>query len=176
MQTGMRAQEAKGYYSEREFDFSKFSAAREQILELGRACIAKGHRNFSVLNLLWAGIAEHARDWGCRYLLGCSSYTTQDEAVGASVWHQLRSEHLAPTEWQTKPHAAFTCGLQSVAEVPPAVPRLLAAYLSLGARLCGPPAIDKDFKTIDFLTWLDLESPRLRALQARGRFLPRGLV
>jgi putative hemolysin len=30
--------------------------------------------------------------------------------------------------------------------------------LSLGAAICGPPAIDREFKTIDFLTWMDLEA------------------
>jgi putative hemolysin len=27
----------------------------------------------------------------------------------------------------------------------------------LGATIAGPPAIDREFKTIDFLTWMDLE-------------------
>jgi putative hemolysin len=27
----------------------------------------------------------------------------------------------------------------------------------VGAKICGPPAIDREFKTIDFLTLLDLE-------------------
>jgi putative hemolysin len=40
--------------------------------------------------------------------------------------------------------------------VPPPTPRLFRSYLELSARLCGPPAIDRDFRTIDFLTLLDL--------------------
>jgi putative hemolysin len=36
-------------------------------------------------------------------------------------------------------------------------PRLLRGYLALGAKLCGPPALDRRFQTIDFLTMLDLE-------------------
>ena len=50
-------------------------------------------------------------------------------------------------------------------------PKLLSAYLALGAGVCGPPAIDREFRTIDFLTWLDVESPALLAMQARGRFV-----
>ncbi|HAY37403.1 MAG TPA: hypothetical protein DCY57_10620 [Bacteroidetes bacterium] len=34
-------------------------------------------------------------------------------------------------------------------------PRLMRAYLSLGALICSPPAIDRKFKTIDFLTVFD---------------------
>jgi len=47
------------------------------------------------------------------------------------------------------------------------IPKLLRAYLTLGAKICGPPALDRQFKTIDFLTLLDLE--RLHPL-ARQRF------
>lgn len=37
-------------------------------------------------------------------------------------------------------------------------PRLFSAYLSVGASIAGPPALDYDFKTIDFLTILDIEN------------------
>jgi putative hemolysin len=36
--------------------------------------------------------------------------------------------------------------------------RLLRAYLAIGAKICGPPAIDREFGTIDFLTLLDLHA------------------
>ena len=31
-------------------------------------------------------------------------------------------------------------------------------YISLGERICGTPALDREFKTVDFLTILDLAS------------------
>jgi putative hemolysin len=169
MQTGPRAHEALGYYSEREFDFGPFEIARPQILELGRACIHARHRNFTVLNLLWKGIATYARDHGARYLMGCSSLTTQDPAEGVAA-HTKLAPHWAPSQWQTQPVARFACPVPSVDVPSPRIPRLLSAYLALGAAICGPPALDREFRTIDFLTWLDVESPALRAVQARGRF------
>jgi len=45
------------------------------------------------------------------------------------------------------------------------VPKLLSAYLSLGAKICGAPAIDREFKTIDFLTFLDLASLPAKTVQ-----------
>jgi putative hemolysin len=169
MQTGRQAQHGLGYYSEREFDFAPFEAQRSQILELGRACIHQRHRNFAVLNLLWKGIAAHARDHGARYLMGCSSLTSQDAAVGAAAYARLAS-HLAPTAWRTTPHAAFACPLREAPQQAAHIPRLLSAYLTLGACICGPPALDREFRTIDFLTWIDVESPALVAMQRRGRF------
>jgi putative hemolysin len=47
-------------------------------------------------------------------------------------------------------------------------PRILTAYLALGAAICGPPAIDRQFGTIDFLTVLDLEHVPARAA---GKYL-----
>ena len=37
------------------------------------------------------------------------------------------------------------------------MPKLLKTYLAIGARICAPPAWDREFGTIDFLTLLDLE-------------------
>jgi putative hemolysin len=172
MQTGLQASRHLGYYAEQAFDFTPFESFRAQILELGRACIAANHRNFTVLNLLWRGIAAHAKTQGCRYLMGCSSLAGCDPAVGAAAWARLRSSNLAPDAWRTEPRAPHGCPLNDAAPSAPPLPRLLAAYLALGAAVCCPPALDLAFGTIDFLTWLDLQTPRLQHLQARGRFLP----
>lgn len=169
LQTGPRAAAALGYYSQREFDLAPFEAMRPQILELGRACIHHEHRSFAVLNLLWKGIGAYAQQRGARYLLGCSSLTAQDPALGAAAWAQLQA-HLAPAAWRTLPQAALACDLARQASPPPRIPRLLSAYLALGAVICGPPAIDRDFRTIDFLTLLDVQSAAVQAMQQRGRF------
>jgi putative hemolysin len=49
------------------------------------------------------------------------------------------------------------------------IPKLLKTYIAVGARICGAPAWDREFGTIDFLTLLDLAqlSPA-----AKHRFLP----
>lgn len=166
LQTGRRAAQGPGYYSEREFEFAPFEPLRAQLVELGRACIRADHRNFTVLNLLWKGIAAYAQQRGARFLIGCSSLTTQDTAVGAAAYAALQA-HLAPPMHRTRPVADFACPLEVVADQPPKTPRLLAAYLALGAAICGPPAIDRAFKTIDFLTFVDLDSPALMALRRR---------
>lgn len=168
LQTGRMAAANRGYYSEQEFDFSPFEAVRQEVIELGRACVHRAHRNLNVLGLLWKGIADYARERGGRYLCGCSSLTSQDPRDGASVYAELCRKHLAPTRFRTRPTARYECSLAHLAEQPPKVPKLLRAYLSVGAKICGPPAIDSEFKTIDFLTLLDLED--LQA-SARSKFL-----
>jgi putative hemolysin len=157
LQTGLTAARQRGYYSAQEFDFQPFESIRAELIELGRACVHPAHRNLVVLGLLWKGIANYARGHGARYLCGCSSLTSQEPAVGASVFTSLCRHHLAPLRFRTQPLPEYDCPLEELAEEAPKIPKLLRAYLSLGATICGPPAIDRQFKTIDFLTLLDLE-------------------
>lgn len=153
-----------GYYSEQEFHFFPFETMREQIVELGRACIHRGHRSTEVLHLLWRGIARYALANGGRYMMGCCSLTSQDPEMGHAVYKSLTSYMVEPM-LQTSPTDAFTMpvSVESMMEV--RAPKLLRAYLTIGAKICGAPAIDREFKTIDFLTLLDLQTlhPRMAA-------------
>lgn len=158
LQTGANAAAYHGYYCEQEFEFSKFEGTRREIIELGRACVQREHRNLVVLGLLWKGIADYARLHGGRYLLGCSSLTSQDPRVGASAYNEMYRRHLAPAEWRTRPRPEYDCPLEQLAADAPKLPKLLRAYLGIGAKICGPPALDRNFKTIDFLTLLDLQT------------------
>jgi len=165
LQTGWNAGKKLGYYCAQEFDFAVFEPQRNEIVELGRACVHRQHRNLIVLGLLWKGIADYAKERGARYLLGCSSITSQDPAVGASAYSELCRKNLVVAAWRTKPLPAYECELATVTEEKTEIPKLLRAYLAIGAKICGPPALDRRFQTIDFLTFVDLEtlSPATRA-------------
>ena len=157
MQTGNTAV-TLGYYSAQEFEFEVFEPYRSEMIELGRACVHPQHRNLVVLGLLWKGVIDFARQRSARYLIGCSSMTTQDPVVGATAYADVCRKHLAPTAWRTRPLASHDCPLTQLSAEPVKIPKLLRAYLSLSAKICGPPALDRQFKTIDFLTLLDLET------------------
>jgi putative hemolysin len=186
MQSGTTAGRNLGYYSEQEFSFAPYEPLRAGILELGRASIDRKHRTPEVLTLLWRGIAQYATDMGLRYLVGCSSLTSKDPAEGWQMYRHLEQYRVSP-EFATEPTAAYACPMeQEGAEaqplhlhqdpslpVPPLpiqvkVPKLLKTYMALGARISGPPAWDREFGTIDFLTLLDLKSI---SPPARNRFL-----
>ena len=109
------------------------------------------------LGLLWQGVAQYGRRHGTRYFVGCSSLTSQDQSVGAAAYHELSRDHLVEPALRTEPLPAFRCSLDTPATTPPKIPKLLRAYLSFGAKICGAPAIDREFGTIDFLTVVDME-------------------
>lgn len=166
LQSGVEAGLKLGYYSEQEFDFTPFESVREEIIELGRACVAREHRNQSVLGLLWRGIAQYAQMHGGRYLVGCSSLTSRDPDEGLAVYSQLASSHLVAPGWRTSPQPGMECKATAGAPVVEArIPRLMAAYLAVGATICGEPALDREFGTVDFLTWLDLRAMPERVMR-----------
>jgi putative hemolysin len=187
MQSGDNAKRNLGYYSEQEFNFAPYEPLRSGILELGRASIDREHRTPEVLTLLWRGIAQYATDMGLRYLIGCSSINSKNPADGWTVYRQLE-HYVVPPELKTVPTAAYACsepsaldctgtapGIGSEAQAasvpavePVKVPKLLKTYLAIGCRIGGPPAWDREFGTIDFLTFLDL---KLVSSSARNRFL-----
>ena len=190
MQSGLSAARNLGYYSEQEFSFAPYEPLRAGILELGRASIDREHRTPEVLTLLWRGIAQYANDMGLRYLIGCSSLNSNDPAEGWRMYRHLE-HYRVPPEFETASAAAYACPphtnvethiethsggtpgastqpLPPQAETPVKVPKLLKTYLAIGARIAAPPAWDREFGTIDFLTLLDLE---LLSAAARNRFL-----
>ncbi len=195
MQSGETAARHQGYYSGQEFNLAPYEPLRPGILELGRASIDREHRTPEVLMLLWRGIAQYATDMGLRYLLGCSSLNSNDPAEGWQMYSQLENFRVPP-EFETAPTPAYACppgsydlvqqGLHAQppfcqsdrslpdedspapAKTPVKVPKLLRTYLAIGARIAAPPAWDREFRTIDFLTLLDL---KLLSAAARNRFL-----
>ena len=190
MQSGATAGRNQGYYSAQEFSFGVYEPLRPGILELGRASIDRQHRSPEVLTLLWRGIAQYANDMGLRYLIGCSSLTSKDPAEGWQLYRLLESYRVSP-EFETVPTAAYACPIEPegmdaqpspeaerstsmcTSETPEPVvqvkvPRLLKTYLAIGARIGAPPAWDRAFGTIDFLTLLDLKT---MSPAARHRFL-----
>jgi putative hemolysin len=155
MQTGAMAHRHLGYYSEQEFDFAPYESIRQELVELGRACVHRDHRTMRVVSLLWREIANYAAARRARYLVGCSSLTSQSPALGLAMYRHLAPAHLAKPQLRTTPLPAFALPqCEAITPCPPP-PKLLRAYLGLGAKICGPPAIDREFKTIDFLTLMD---------------------
>jgi putative hemolysin len=168
LQTGNAAAANIGYYCEREFCFAPYERYRTQIIELGRACVHTEHRNFGLLHMLWRGIANYAVERKARLLVGCSSLTSQDPLEGAAMYQQLRTDSLVKPAWRTIPHPDFAFPVEISVPKAPRPPKLLRAYLAIGAKICGPPAIDREFGTIDFLTLLDLQA---LPLMVRAHFL-----
>lgn len=162
MQTSEMAALANGFYSSGEFRLDELP---EHVvggaMEVGRACVAQDFRNSQVLFLLWKGLALYLTHNHKRYLFGCCSLTSQDPKEGLRAFRQLAAGgHLHP-ELSVSPRAGLECAVppgESAGDEEVRIPILFRTYLRYGAKVCGPPAIDREFKTIDFLVVLDVEA------------------
>jgi putative hemolysin len=160
IQTREIADAGRGFYSADEFELSDIPPeVLDGAVELGRACIDKAHRNRQVLFLLWRGLASYLAVNGKRYLFGCSSLTSQDPSYGLAAFAELRRRGLLHPTLHVRPRPGCLCEAAEIAAAPAVtIPTLFETYLRFGGTICGPPAIDRAFRTIDFLTWLDTEA------------------
>ena len=175
MQTGEMADRYEGFYSADEFELASLPPELlADSIEIGRACVARESRNRQVLFLLWKGLAAYLSHNRKRYLFGCCSLTSQDPAEGKRVLEYLRAEgqvhpdyHVAACRgWECVPPAdelAAGCKPEPVK-----LPKLFKLYLRYGAKVCGEPALDPFFKTIDYLALFDLHE--LDAISRRTFF------
>lgn len=158
LQTSEMAFAGAGFYSAGEFAVDRLPAEMlRDAVEVGRACVDKEHRNGRVLQLLWRGLATYLT-WNRKHLLfGCCSLTGDDEAGALALHAWLQREgHLHPT-WNAPPLDGLECRGGAAASSPP-LPPLFGGYLALGAKALGDPAVDRLFKTIDWLVVLDTSS------------------
>lgn len=160
MQSTDTAERYLGLYSAAEFQLDAVpDDVMANAVEVGRACVSEDHRNTQVLFLLWKGLALYMTHNRLRFLFGCCSLTSQDPGEGRAVMDHLRAHGHLNDRWTVDPQPDYQC--YDPAEPPPwqgkvNIPKLFRIYLRHGAKICGPPAIDREFKTIDYLVLLDL--------------------
>lgn len=186
LQTSAMAATGRGFYTASEYDLGEVPGeVLDDAIELGRACIAREHRNTRVLFLLWKGLAAYVAHNGKRYLFGCCSLTSQDPGEGARVAAWLERNGHVETAFALRARRGFECGgseengedrakaqrregrqhpkvdrtADATAELPDVrIPPLFGIYLRYGAKVCGAPALDRAFGTIDFPVMLDVHA------------------
>lgn len=151
--TPAQAKRIGSTYSDLEFDLTRLRQYREHMVELGRSCVHPEHRHGGVIMALWGALAEFMVRNKLDVMIGCASIPMLHQGVvsgevAASIWHQLKTTHLAGIENQVTPRLALPVQQWQVnpAFEPPA---LIKGYLRLGAKVLGAPAWDPDFNTAD---------------------------
>lgn len=146
----------EGFYSASEFDFSNLPDAMLMAsVEAGRACVAKGHRDKPTLFLLWCGLIAYLKFHNKQAFFGCSSLTSQDPAEGLRFYQQIEAGGHVHPDFRVTPMPNYTCIAQDISGPKVAMPTLFGMYLRHGASVLGPPAIDREFGTIDYLIYVE---------------------
>jgi putative hemolysin len=145
------ARSIKGFYSANEFTIEDLpEEIMENGIEIGRACIARQHRNTKALFLLWKALLSYCRHTKKRYFFGCCSVFTQDELEGVRIYHRLKRDGHFDARLKVVPKRDEIDIDGDVHEGHVKLPTLFDMYLRLGARVCGPPIVDREFGSIDF--------------------------
>jgi putative hemolysin len=164
LRTYEMARRRHGFYTEQEFDLQNLPReVMEQSIEIGRACIDRHFRNTKVLFLLWKGLAMYTLFAKKRYLFGCCSLFSQDCTDGRKAFRMFeRDGAMLQERYRVEPREACACKdkdfLTPDTEEDIELPRLFRTYLRIGARVCGEPVIDRQFKTIDFFVIFDIKT------------------
>lgn len=169
IQTAEMAAAGHGFYTGTEFDLAGLPAEIvRRSVEVGRACIAREHRLKPVLYLLWKGLALYMTHNDRRFLFGPCSLTSQDPWDGKRALDRFVRDGLLHPEVSVAARPEFRCEWAGEDPEPERaealrIPPLFDMYLRYAGRVCGPPVIDRRFKTIDFFVLFDVQALTPRA-------------
>jgi len=169
IQTAQMAAAARGFYTGTEFDLSALPPeVLRHSVEAGRACILREHRLKPVLYLLWKGLALYMTHNDRRFLFGPCSLTSQDPWDGKRAFDRFVRDGLIHPSVRLEAMPGYACEWPGEDPEPAKaealrIPPLFDMYLRYAGRVCGPPVIDRRFKTIDFFVLFDVQALTPRA-------------
>lgn len=156
------SQRSQSFYSQGEFDLNNFLSLPDRKLELGRACIDPLHRNGNVIDLLWKGLGTYINKTETRYLFGCSSIHTTNKKLAWKIFDYMKHMEWVDHSMQVSPIGKFQFDREEsnfdMMEMKSHIPSLLRSYISAGAQIFAPPALDEEFHCVDYLTVLDMQN------------------
>jgi putative hemolysin len=163
---GSVANSAKGFYSSREYEIKGLYGIADKCLELGRTCVSPEYRTGAAVGLLWSAISELLVRADLAYMLGCVSLEETSPKIGWAIYEYLRQAHLVSEEFRVIPRPGFRLErppdheikriLSNKTAFKKNIPPLFKGYLRLGACICGEPALDREFGTIDFFVLVEV--------------------
>lgn len=150
------AEKAGRFYSAAEYDISRLTGSKLNLVEVGRSCVHADFRTRAVLQLLWQGIAEYVAYHNINVLFGCASFHGTDLQTHANELSFLHHYSHAPDDMCP---TALPSLYQNMNLMPKdavdakkalvAMPPLIKGYLRLGGFVGDGAIIDKQFNTID---------------------------
>lgn len=154
------------FYSQGEFYLDRFLSTPGVKVELSRAGVHRAHRTGAVMSLLWRGVAEYAQAVRAQYLFGCASVKSMSPQVAAGLTDRFSSMERKLVEYSVEPTVSYrfksndelASAPLSASEIEDWVPPLLKMYLRMGARVAAKPALDREFRCMDYFTLLRLDT------------------
>lgn len=157
------AYKAMGFYSSREYKIEGLDKIVNNCIEVGRTCVTPEFRTGSAVALLWSGIKKLLIRSKARFLLGCVSLESTNPLDGWGLYEYLKMKDLISDlltavpqkEFILEKPANYDVSKMDLEQYGKKLPPLFKGYLRMGSKICGEPALDNEFGTIDYLILLD---------------------
>ncbi|MDR1009363.1 MAG: GNAT family N-acetyltransferase [Rickettsiales bacterium] len=156
------------WYSETEFNVEKFNTLEGEILELGRSCVAKSHRNRLTMQMMWNALAAYMFDYKIELMFGCGTFlgTNPDEYADALSYLYYNHVETGAMKISAKGENARPMNLLPKDEIDEAkamaqMPTMIKGYIRIGARISDSCWIDWGFNGFDVC--IIFETKNLRA-------------
>jgi len=147
------------FYTSSEFNIDKLLSFSGKILELGRSCVSKEHRNGKTMQLLWNFIAQYVVKYDIKIMFGCASFPGTEASKHIEALEYLQNRYLAPPEIRPfslkersikiKNKYVNSPNINSFKKFISSIPPLIKGYIRLGAYVGKGAVIDREFNTID---------------------------
>lgn len=171
LQTNELAEPGIGFYTGKYYDLDTIPREIRTLgFEVGRACIAKEHRNGRVLFLLWKGFAGYLTHFNKKYLFGTLGIEESDRKVAYSMYHKLEADgYIDPDvraatreEYKLEPYPLDQNVEKSALKESP----LLKNYMEIGCKVCSAPAYIDELEMLHLMVLLNVEtiSPKVRKM------------
>lgn len=165
-----RAKAFGRFYSESEFEMDQVKALKGKKLEVGRTCVHPEFRNGGVIGALWQGLAELMFRDGYQWLFGCASIEWgQGGSDVYAIMDRFRRKYMSDDGQRVLPRVEIPALVEGDNLTALRIPPLLKAYVSLGAKICGEPSWDADFKVADVFILLNVDNMSTRYVRHFAR-------
>ncbi|ETZ04544.1 MULTISPECIES: GNAT family N-acetyltransferase [Holospora] len=156
------AEQCGTFYSQNEFDIQKILESKENILELGRACVDRAYRTKGIIRLLWKGLSDYIAYHNIRYLFGCASFEGIIPEKYQHGFSYLHYAHRAP-EYIRPEVLSSSAALIKILEPEEVninkawseIPSLLRGYLQVGGWVGQGIFQDLSFSSLDACVVVD---------------------
>ena len=151
------AKKAGKWYSDTEFNISKFNNYDGEVLELGRACVKKEFRSKLVMSMLWNGIAAYIFDYNIKLMFGCGSFLgTDPEKFKQSLSYLYYNNYIEEGELaidaiseNKREYPIIDKSELNETEAFNELPSMVRGYLRIGCKFSRTIYIDWNFNCFD---------------------------
>ncbi|SHH15399.1 GNAT family N-acetyltransferase [Marivita hallyeonensis] len=158
-----QAEQAGGFYSDREFDLSTLTNSPRRVLELGRSCLHPDYRGGAALMALWKGLANYVTSHEIDVLFGVASFHGTDVVTLSNAISHLHHAYLARPENRVVSRTPDAVAILPENEVDRKAamrdtPALIKSYLKIGGKIGQGAFVDHAFNTTDVCLILDTDA------------------